>query len=557
MQSTADEVRPVRPRTSSPRNGWSTSRWLGVGTALALVVLVVLGGCGTWALVRATAVNQRLVERWSPALIASVRMEAALVNQETGVRGYGLTGRIEFLDPYRDGLDQQRKAVGELKPLISGDAHAQADLAVVNERVETWHAYVARPVSASVDPMPLARQRAEEGRKQFDSVRQALRVQQAGIVAERDRARADLGAARTMRNTVFMVIGGVVLALMALAFAGLRLGVQRPLDRLRADVRKVASGNFAHAIDPTGPADVQDLAGDVDAMRRRLSEELHFKDVARARLDEQATELRRSNDELEQFAYVASHDLQEPLRKIASFCQLLERRYAEQLDDRGKQYIAFAVDGANRMQNLINDLLTFSRVGRLHTDDRPVDLGDLVRRTLDDLDLAVQETGATVAYDGLPTVEGQPTQLGLVLQNLLSNAIKFRAADTPPRIRVEARRMASAVRHDGRDGSETEDPRPQWEISVSDNGIGIAPEYADRVFVIFQRLHTRESYAGNGIGLALCKKIVEHHGGSIALDTDYTDGTRFVFTLPGVLPADDASGADRESDAAAPAATAG
>ncbi|MGW0854758.1 sensor histidine kinase [Streptomyces sp. NPDC002690] len=533
MQSAEEGSRPADLRQAPVRPGWSTSRWLATGTTVALVVLLALGSCGAWALARSTAVNQRLADRWSPALISSVRMEAALVNQETGIRGYGLAGDEEFLAPYRDGLTQQKTAMDELKNLTSGDTRSSADLAEVDELAEAWHASVARPIAAAADPTALAQERAESGRTQFDALRTALRVQQQHISAERDQARTDLASVRTMRNTVFTVIAAVVLAVMALGFAGLRLGVQRPLDRLRADVRKVASGDYAHALVPTGPADIQVLATDVDAMRRRLAEDLELKDRARAALDAQTVELRRSNEELEQFAYVASHDLQEPLRKVASFCQLLERRYAEQLDDRARQYISFAVDGANRMQLLINDLLTFSRVGRLHTDERQVDLTDLVRRTVGDLDVAVQQTGATVTYEDLPTVHGQPTQLGLVLQNLVSNAIKFRAPDTAPEIRIAARRIPNP----GREGSE-EARRPFWEISVADNGIGIAPEYAERVFVIFQRLHTRESYEGNGIGLALCKKIVEHHGGSIAVDTEYTSGTRFVFTLPGVAEED-------------------
>ncbi|MEU1087679.1 ATP-binding protein [Streptomyces sp. NPDC005892] len=523
--SPSAELRPVRERS-----GWSTSRWLGTGTTVALVVLLILSGCGAWALMRSTAVNQQLVDRWSPALVSSVRLEAALVNQETGIRGYGLAGDTAFLAPYRSGLAQQRAAMDELDALTSRDTRATADLVRVRGLAEKWHATAARPIAAAADPTTLAQERAESGRAQFDALRAALKTQQEHTTSERDRARNNLLSIRKTRNTVFMIIAAVVLALMALAFAGLRLGVQRPLDRLRADVRKVASGDYAHVLVPTGPSDIRDLAADMDAMRRRLAEDLELKDRARAVLDAQTVELRRSNEELEQFAYVASHDLQEPLRKVASFCQLLDRRYSEQLDDRAKQYISFAVDGANRMQNLINDLLTFSRVGRLHTDDRDVDLGNLVRRTVGDLDVAVQQTGATITCEDLPTVHGQPTQLGLVLQNLISNAIKFRAPDTAPVLHIGARK----VPRPHHDGSE-EGRRPLWEISVADNGIGIAPEYAERVFVIFQRLHTRDSYEGNGIGLALCKKIVEHHGGSIALDTAYTAGTRFTFTLPGAV----------------------
>lgn len=273
-------------------------------------------------------------------------------------------------------------------------------------------------------------------------------------------------------------------------------------------------------------------------MRRRLAGELDFSDRARTELDEQATELRRSNEELEQFAYVASHDLQEPLRKVASFCQLLERRYADQLDDRAKQYIAFAVDGANRMQTLINDLLTFSRVGRLHAQDTDVSLGTLLRRITNSLGLVIEETRAVITHDPLPAVHGDPTQLEVLLQNLISNAIKFRAPGVVPKVHISAHGLADSA-------DSAEGVKRRWEFAVSDNGIGIGPEYAERIFLIFQRLHTRDTYPGNGIGLALCRKIVEYHGGSITLDTAHTPGTRFVFTLPGAH--DGAPTADAQS----------
>ncbi|WP_327122155.1 ATP-binding protein [Streptomyces sp. NBC_01341] len=525
-----DAAQQQAPAAPSAGAGWTTRGWLGVCSAAALVVLLALAGCGVWVLAHATDVNKQLTERWSPALIASVRMESALINQETGIRGYGMTGKREFLGPYQDGLAQQSAATAELSRLLRGNERAMADLATVRERSEQWQTTTARPISESGDPVGSALRYIESGKDTFDALRTALSVQQTRIEAERDRSRDDLQQARDLRNTVFTAIGGVVLALIALAFAGLRRGVQLPLDRLRTDVRKIADGRFDHSIVPSGPADLRALATDVDGMRRRLAGELEFSDRARSELAEGATELRRSNEELEQFAYVASHDLQEPLRKVASFCQLLERRYADQLDDRAKQYIAFAVDGANRMQTLINDLLTFSRVGRLHAQDADVSLESLLRRTTNSLGVAVEETGAVITHDPLPAVHGDPTQLGVLLQNLISNAIKFRAPGAVPQVHISAVEVTEA--RDAASDPSGETGGPRWEIAVSDNGIGIGPEYAERIFVIFQRLHTRDSYPGNGIGLALCKKIVEYHGGTIALDTTHTPGTRFVFTLP-------------------------
>ncbi|WP_236711215.1 ATP-binding protein [Streptomyces sp. 150FB] len=496
-------------------------------------MLLLLALCGAWIFAHSTAVNNRLVDRSTPALIASVRLESALVNQETGIRGYGMTGRDEFITPYREGLVQQRTTTRELGTLDGDDETAAKDLAEVSERAAHWQTMFAEPVAASDRPVALAASRAEEGKRDFDAVRAAISTQQRHLQAERTQGRADLQQVRALRNWTFAAIAAVILLLTALVFIGLRRGVTTPVDRLSADVRKIADGDFAHPVTGTGPADLRRLAADVESMRRRLADELAFSDSARASLGAQAAELRRSNSELEQFAYVASHDLQEPLRKVASFCQLLERRYGDQLDARAKQYIAFAVDGANRMQGLINDLLAFSRVGRLLADHSAVDLAELFDRTQESIALAVEESEAVVTHDPLPTVHGDRTQLGMLLQNLLGNAVKFRSPERPPLIHLGARRTEGG-----------------WEFTMSDNGIGISAEYAERVFVIFQRLHTREQYTGNGIGLALCKKIVEYHGGAISVgpaDPDRGPGTRVTFTLPDPPDPGDVTGESGEA----------
>ena len=257
-------------------------------------------------------------------------------------------------------------------------------------------------------------------------------------------------------------------------------------------------------------------------MRQRILLELDESTAARELLDAQALELRRSNAELEQFAYVASHDLREPLRKVASFCQLIERRYGDQLDERGRQYIDFAVDGATRMQVLINDLLAFSRVGRTSEGFVAIDSQQSLDRVKQLLSSSLEDTGAEVSTDApLPIVYGDSVLVDQLLQNLLSNAIKFRRDGVPPEVRITARR----------DGD-------MWEFTCADNGIGIESDYAERIFVIFQRLHPRDRYGGTGIGLALCKKIVEYHGGRIWLDSNGRQGTGavFRFTLPATPP---------------------
>jgi len=235
---------------------------------------------------------------------------------------------------------------------------------------------------------------------------------------------------------------------------------------------------------------------------------------AQRELERHSAELTRSNAELEQFAYVASHDLQEPLRMVASYSQLLARRYRDKLDSDAEEFIEFIVDGANRMQALINDLLAFSRVGTRGKPFEPTDVADVVARAVSNVQVAIEEAGAQVDVGPMPAVVGDSSQLVQLFQNLISNAIKFRGADTP-RITITAEPAGEAVT-----------------FSLTDNGIGIDPQYADRIFLLFQRLHTKREYAGTGIGLAICKKIVERHGGRIWVEGRPGEGTTFHFTLP-------------------------
>jgi PAS domain S-box-containing protein len=231
-------------------------------------------------------------------------------------------------------------------------------------------------------------------------------------------------------------------------------------------------------------------------------------------LRERTLALERSNQELEQFAYVASHDLQEPLRMVTSYMQLLARRYQGQLDADADAFIAFAVDGANRMKNLIDDLLAYSRIGTRGKALAPVDSGALLAQVLTDLQFTIEESRAKITYDPLPTVVADRSQLAQVFRNLVGNAFKFRS-DQPPVVHISVARQED-----------------DWVFSVHDNGIGIDPEYGERIFVIFQRLHNREEYPGTGIGLAICKKIVERHGGRIWVESEPGYGSIFHFTLP-------------------------
>ncbi|CAM5298123.1 histidine kinase [Streptomyces xanthochromogenes] len=515
---TGDEELPRERRLS----GWTTRRWLRVGVAGSLAVLAVLGATGAWVLGRTASLSDTLVNVKSPALSTSFRLESALLNQETGIRGYGLTGTPDFLKPYQQGLADQATYTTTLSRLVGGDAAESADLRRVQDAVEKWQARIARPIAATPAGVasPLASERAAEGKTDFDALRAAMARQQERLRTDQARAREDLAATMRLRNWVFIAIALVIVALAGLIFEAMRRGVTKPLERLGRDARSVTDGDFTRPIVATGPADLRRLSGEIDSMRQRLVRELEVSEQARHHLDTQAAELQRSNAELEQFAYVASHDLQEPLRKVSSFTQLLQRRYAGQLDAKADQYIAFAVDGANRMQTLINDLLDFSRVGRVHHTHESVALDAVVERAVSALAVSVEETGAEISCEGLPTLVADPTQMGMLWQNLIGNAVKFHRPGQPPHIHVSAAREGAL-----------------WRFSVTDDGIGIAPEYAEKVFVIFQRLHTKDAYSGSGIGLAMCKKIVEFHGGTIAVDQEYTGGTRITFTLAEAPPA--------------------
>jgi two-component system, chemotaxis family, sensor kinase Cph1 len=243
-----------------------------------------------------------------------------------------------------------------------------------------------------------------------------------------------------------------------------------------------------------------------DITERRRSEE---------HLVKTAEDLKRSNDQLEQFAYVASHDLQEPLRMVASYTQLLAKRYQGRLDSDADEFIAYAVDGCNRMQGLIRDMLAYSRSGTDSNALRQISSETALKEALTNLRVSIEESGAIVTYDSLPAIMTNDTQLVQVLQNLIGNAIKYRGAAVPL-IHV------SAANNGGK----------EWIFSVRDNGLGIAPQYFERIFLIFQRLHGRQEFNGTGIGLAICKKTVERLGGRIWVESQLEKGSTFYFSLP-------------------------
>jgi signal transduction histidine kinase len=509
--------------SAPPKPSNSMLARLRVGQWLALTIGILLAFAIT-GIALALLANHRLgtqrsvvLDQVEPELLAALNLENALVNEETGVRGYILSGNRRSLGPYEKGRSVEARAylTLERRSRVAGSTLA-LDVRAVRSRAQAWQTRFVAPIlritrhgnTGSIPPT-LA------GKGLFDATRVSLGRLQTHLAANLAQARRRLSSDAAFLKTMLLVAAALILGSVIGAGLLLRRIITRPLAGLGAEAEQVAAGDFSKLIVITdGPREIVELSGGIDAMRQRIVNELGIVEQARAALEAQALELQRSNAELEQFAYVASHDLQEPLRKVASFCQALERRYHGQLDDRADQYIEFAVDGAKRMQTLINDLLAFSRVGRSGQEHEPVDLNDVVRQAQASLASPIEEARATVSSDPLPVVRGERTLLVSLFQNLIANSVKFRGSE-PPVVRV-------AVAREGEN----------WSFSCSDNGIGIDPAYADRVFVIFQRLHTKEAYPGTGIGLAMCRKIVEYHGGSMWLDPQHAPGAMLRFTLP-------------------------
>lgn len=304
------------------------------------------------------------------------------------------------------------------------------------------------------------------------------------------------------KRTNALVILSILLLVGVIAVGALWMAITvvDRLDTVHKGMEVVATGNLDHRIGVEGDDEFGDLSRAFDDMTERLQTS--------------QAELERSNKALEEYAYVASHDLSEPLRMVSSFLQLLERKYKAGLDEKAHEYIHFAVDGAKRMQVLIKDLLHYSRVGMSNTPFERVDCQALVAQVWQDLHVTVEENKARLACDDLPAIHGDRLQMQQLFQNIIANGIKFHGQH-PPEIAVRAVRDGEFAR-----------------FTIADNGIGIDPDHATRIFIIFQRLHTREQYSGTGIGLAVCKKIVDRHGGEIWVESQEGAGSRFCFTLP-------------------------
>lgn len=509
-------------------SSFGTSRWAlqnRIAISLLTVGALLLGVVAASAALQVeTRRAQKLViSDYYAALRQSQNYFIAMVDSETAVRGYALSREPSMLEPLNGSGQPWNSPISQqVAKILPTQRATVAALRQVEAAGLTWYRQWAQPAIRRTEAGDtLSTADVQSGKQLFDRVRTTYNTYIGLLRAGRAAAASHL---QFLTNLLFMaVIASALIAVLGglLLWHLMATWVSRPVAHLAAEAQLVGGGDLDHAVESFGPAEFVQLGADVEAMRQRLVAQIAAVEAAgqevgraRAALEQQTLELQRSNRELEQFAYVASHDLQEPLRKVASFCQMLERRYAGQLDERADKYIFFAVDGAKRMQQLINDLLEFSRVGRLSTGKVEVDLMACLQNALGNLETARQESGAQITWAELPHVLGEAPLLTQLLQNLIGNAIKFRGQE-PPRIHL-------GVRRDG----------DYWEFSCADNGIGIAAEYVDRVFLIFQRLHPKEVYSGTGIGLAMGKKIVEHHGGRIWVDPTSSGGAIVRWTLP-------------------------
>lgn len=464
---------------------WSVEKKTLTGLGVASVILISINALSYWSVIEHKKASDLVTQsRKRVQILESVL--STLKDAETGQRGYLITGQESYLKPYNIAVNTIAQQIKQLEALTAAFPSQQQQIkrlspliiAKLTELKQTIDLRKNRGFDAAVQ-MVLT----HEGQQLMEQIRekfQQLQVENNEQFQQRLERRQ-----RDSRRVQYIISGGIVLNL--LAFYLVYRAIQQEMIKRRQ----------------------------AEASLQQLNEELENRVQERtAQLKAANANLIRSNQELEQFAYVASHDLQEPLRAVNSYAQLLARKYQGNLDAKADKYINYLVEGATRMQQLINDLLEFSRVGTRGKELVATDCEQVLSQVLQNLKVAIAENNAIVTHDSLPALTGDETQLIQLFQNLLSNAIKFRREE-PPQVHISVQQRAK-----------------EWIFAVQDNGIGMESEYFDRIFTIFQRLHSKSEYPGTGIGLAVCKKIVERHGGRIWVESQLGSGTVFYFTLP-------------------------
>ncbi|PQV64886.1 His Kinase A (phospho-acceptor) domain-containing protein [Abditibacterium utsteinense] len=505
----------------------SLSRRLTKSFGVLLALLLVLVGFSILnfrVLSKASDLNTHSYQ----VLLETHRLSEAILMTDSGVCSFTVTGREAALGEYRRGQQLYQLHWEKLANLTSDRLSHQQRLALLKVQQRDYIEKHARPIIAARRSTPnftravVAALRLAPGR--YVSLR-AMQQTLSEIVRVEERVRSQRSAHQENAHAWTqgtLALGALFSVLLTGGLVSVAQSASRRLDRANAQL--VAEKNYIAASNAR-----------LEQINARLESEIAARAAAEEKLRRSVLELQRSNQELEQFAYVASHDLQEPLRAISGCVQVLRKRYSGKLDARGDQFIQHAVDGAQRMQSLINDLLSYSRIGTKDEDFAPAAGEEILRGALQNISMSLSESGAHFSHDALPSLICNPGQVEQVLQNLLSNALKFRG-ESPPRIHL---------------GYSTKNEGQQFFhiFCVEDDGPGIEPQYFERIFVMFQRLHARATYEGTGIGLAICKKVVERHGGEIWVQSEVGRGSKFFFSIP-FHPEDETSNADSGSETA-------
>jgi signal transduction histidine kinase len=504
-------------------------RWLkeyavGIAWTLAFGVLLFNAGMAYVNFIDVERTNDHVVQQYE-ILLGLEGVLAALQDAETGQRGFLIILDEKYLDQYRTGLARLNTRLAQLGGLLAGNQAQLERLAELNQRVKLKFGEMEEILAMyKKEGIEGARAvaRTGDGVRYMDAIRDVvvdMENQERALLHEKT-AQANQSETRAL----FLLITGSLVVLgvsIAVLFLGSRqLAFQRSMEQALRQANEELEQRVQHRTEAL----------------RATNESLREENIERKRLQEQAdrfaAELQRSNQELELFASVASHDLQEPLRKILAFGERLRVRQADRLDETGKDYLQRMEHAAQRMRQLIDDLLAYARIS---TDSRPfvpVDLNCITQEVLTDLEEQIQQTQAKVEVEPLPQIEGDPAQMRQLLQNLIGNALKFHRPNEPPLVRVSS----GAV-----DASKNGKP-DKTELIISDNGIGFENRYAERIFHLFQRLHGQSEYGGTGMGLAICRKIVDRHGGSIAAQGNPGGGAVFTVTLPLTQPSGEVTG---------------
>lgn len=477
------------------------------GFSLALAILAILGGLTYRDSVEAGLAAQD-VDHTYIILRKLDKVLSDLKDAETGQRGYVITGKQVYLQPYHHAAEEIDRELRELRDLTGNNQHQQARLDEIDRPVIKKMAKLKQTIEIRKEKGYRAATGLVDtgiGEKLMDEIRgrvAAAEDEEARLLKERAAARKVAG-----RKLTGAIIGGgaVSAVLLFIAFSFLRNEIVRRIG-VEEDLRKHQEGLEAL---------VEERTRDLAVTNSFLKEENIMRRQAEEELKKSLKAVARSNEELDQFTAIASHDLRAPLRMVSGFIDLLARRYKGKLDEKADEYIAHAISGTERMSALLHDLYVYSRVG---TEEKPfsaVELGSLLRGAVENLKELIDENGAIVTNDELPWADGDDIQLVQLFQNLIANAIKFRKNDATPRIHVSVQCKEG-----------------EWVVGIRDNGIGIEPRHYEHIFAIFQRLHSADEYPGTGLGLALCRKIVSRHGGRIWVESIPGQGSIFYFTIP-------------------------